>query len=171
LVLESWEHAHARGAVILAELMGWGTTSDAGNMLAPDAEFAAAAMQQAIEDAGLTPSDIGYINAHGTATRMNDKTEAAAVKQIFGPAPPPVSSLKSQVGHTLNAAGGMETIATVLALGAQLLPATVNFREPDPECEIDCVPNQPRAAAFQYALNNSFGFGGLNAVLVLGRAG
>jgi nodulation protein E len=169
LVLEEWDHARARGATILAELLGWGTTSDAGNMTAPDADYAAAAMRLAIEDAGLTPADIGYINAHGTGTRLNDKTETAAMKQVFGGNVPPVSSLKSQTGHTLNASGGMETIACVLALREQLMPATINFREPDPECDIDCIPNQPRAATFEYAMNDSFGFGGLNAVLVLRR--
>ena len=170
LVLEAREHAEARGATILAEIMGWATTSDGGNMLAPDPEYGAAAMQLAIEDAGLARSDIGYVNAHGTATRMNDKSEAAALHRVFNGAVPPTSSLKSQTGHTLNAAGGMEAIATIMALQHQTMPATVNFNDPDPECDIDCVPNRPRAGQFDYALSNSFGFGGLNAVLVLGRA-
>jgi nodulation protein E len=170
LVLEARDHAQARGATILAEILGWGTTSDAGNMLAPDAEYAAAAMRLAVEDAGLTRADIGYVNAHGTATRLNDKTESAAMADVFAGAMPPVSSLKSQTGHTLNASGGMETIATVLALRHQVMPATINYREADPECPVDCIPNTPRPAHFGYALNNSFGFGGLNAVLALGRA-
>ena len=170
LVLEEWEHARGRGAVILAEIVGFGMTADAKDMTAPDAGSAAAAMRQAIEDGGLSASDIGYVNAHGTGTRLNDKTETAALKMVFGAAPPPTSSLKSQIGHCLNAAGGVETIATVLALRAQIMPATISYREPDPECDIDCVANAIRPARFEYALCNSFGFGGLNAVLALRRA-
>ena len=169
LVLEEWEHARARGAPILAELLGWGTTADAANMTAPDSRSAAASMQQALQDAGVSPGDIGYVSAHGTATRLNDKAESAALKEVFGGAVPPVSSLKSQVGHTLNASGGMETIATILALREQLLPATINFTTPDPECDVDCIPNTPRPARFDYALKNSLGFGGLNTALVLRR--
>jgi nodulation protein E len=169
LILEEYEHARARGAPILAEILGFGMTADAVDMVAPDAESAAAAMQDAIEDAGLTSADIGYVNAHGTGTRMNDRTEVEALKQVFGGKVPPTSSLKSQLGHTLNAAGGMETAATALALRHQILPPTLNFREPDPECDIDCVPNTPRAGRFDYAMMNSLGFGGLNAVLVVGR--
>lgn len=171
VVLEDWDHAKARGATILAEVLGFGMTADGVDMVAPDARSAANAMQDAIDDAGLTPADIGYINAHGTATRVNDRTEVQALRYVFGATPPPTSSLKSQTGHTLNAAGGIETIATVLALQAQLLPATINYREPDPECDIDCVANTPRPAQFSYALMNSFGFGGLNAVLALRHVG
>jgi nodulation protein E len=170
LVLEEWDHAVARGATILAEILGFGMTADAFEMTAPNAESAAAAMRLAIEDAGLTPSDIGYINAHGTGTRLNDKTESAALKQVFNGAIPPVSSLKSQIGHCLNAAGGVETIVTTMALREQMMPATINYREPDPECDLDCVPNAPRPARIDYAMTNSFGFGGVNAVLALRRA-
>ena len=170
IVMESLEHAQARGATILAELVGFGMTSDAVDMVAPDVASAAAAMQDAIEDAGLTTADIGYISAHGTGTRMNDRTEVAALHAVFADAVPPTSSLKSQTGHTLNAAGGMEAIATVLALQNQLMPATLGFREFDPECDIDCIANTPRPAAFEYAMSNSLGFGGLNAVLVFKRA-
>jgi nodulation protein E len=170
VVLESWDHAVARGATILGEMVGFGMTADAMDMVAPDAESAAAAMLAAIEDAELSPGDIGYVNAHGTGTRTNDKTEVAALRQVFGGNPPPISSLKSQVGHTLNASGGMETVATALALRHQIMPATISFREPDPECEIDCVPNEVRPASFEYAMTNSLGFGGLNAILVLRRA-
>jgi nodulation protein E len=151
-------------------MVGFGMTADAMDMVAPDAESAAAAMLAAIEDAELSPGDIGYVNAHGTGTRTNDKTEVAALRQVFGGNPPPISSLKSQVGHTLNASGGMETVATALALRHQIMPATISFREPDPECEIDCVPNEVRPASFEYAMTNSLGFGGLNAILVLRRA-
>jgi nodulation protein E len=169
IVLEEWEHARARGATILAEMVGFGMTSDASEMTAPNAESAAAAIAGAIADAGLSPSDIGYVNAHGTGTRLNDKTETTALKHVFGNRLPPVSSLKSQIGHCLNAAGGVEMVATVLALRAQLMPATINYREPDPECDLDCVPNTPRPASFDYAISNSFGFGGVNAVLALRR--
>jgi nodulation protein E len=169
LILEEWTHAQSRGVPILGEVVGFGMTADAADMIAPETESVATAMRQALEDAELSPADIGYISAHGTGTRLNDKTETAALKHVFGASPPPASSLKSQVGHTLNAAGGLEAVATTLALHAQLMPATINFREPDPECDIDCVANAVRSAQFDYALSNSFGFGGLNAVLALRR--
>jgi nodulation protein E len=170
VVLEEWEHARARGVPILAELVGFGMTADAVDMVAPDADSAAAAMQDAIEDADITTADIGYVNAHGTGTRANDRTEAVALNKLFANNPPPTSSLKSQIGHSLNAAGAMETIATVLALQAGLLPATINHREADPECDLDCIPNATRPATVEFALMNSLGFGGLNAVLALRRA-
>jgi nodulation protein E len=169
VVMEAWDHAQARGATILAEVLGFGMASDAVDMVAPDPESAAAAMLDAIADAGLVPADIGYVNAHGTGTRINDRAEVAALHRVFGSAVPPTSSLKSQTGHTLNAAGGMETVATVLALRGQLMPATLGFREFDPECDIDCVPNAPREAHFEFAMSNSLGFGGLNAILILRR--
>jgi len=171
LVLEAWEHAQARGATILAEVMGFGMSADAADMLSPDSGSAAFAMRAAIEDAELTPADIGYVNAHGTGTKRNDKSETTALKKIFNGAMPPVSASKSQFGHGLHAAGALEAITTVLAMRADLLPATINFREPDPECEIDCVPNATRAARYEFAMSNSFGFGGLNAVLVFRREG
>ena len=170
LVLEERDHAIARGAPILAELLGFGMTADAVDMVAPDAVSAADAMQDAITDAGLTQADIGYVNAHGTGTRVNDRTEVAALHAVFNGAVPPTSSLKSQLGHTLNAAGAMESIATILALQHQVLPPTINYREPDPDCPIDCVPNAARPASFTVAMMNSLGFGGLNAVLVFARA-
>ena len=169
VILEDRESAVARGARILAEIHGFGMSADAIDMVAPDATSAAAAIQDAMDDAGLTAADIGYVNAHGTGTRMNDRTEVEALKLVFGSEIPPTSSLKSQLGHTLNAAGAMETVATILALQNQMLPATINYRELDPECDIDCVANIPRAARFDFALMNSLGFGGLNAVLVIGR--
>ncbi len=170
LILEARDHAIARGAPILAEILGFGTTADAVDMVAPDAASAAAAMQDAIDDANLTPADIHYVNAHGTGTRVNDRTEVEALKSVFGTAVPPTSSLKSQLGHTLNAAGGMESIATILALQNQVLPCTMNYREPDPDCDIDVVPNAPRPATIEIAMMNSLGFGGLNAILIFARA-
>jgi nodulation protein E len=167
VVLEAWDHARARGAAILGEIVGFGMSADAIDMVAPDAASAARAMMGAIQDAGLTPADIGYVNAHGTGTRVNDRTESLALNSVFGGAPPPTSSLKSQVGHTLNASGALEAVATLLALRAQIMPATINHREPDPDCAIDCIPNQVRPGHFEYAMTNSLGFGGLNAVLVL----
>jgi nodulation protein E len=157
----------ARGAAILGEIVGFGMSADAKDMVAPDAASAARAMISGLQDAGLTPADIGYVNAHGTGTRVNDRTECLALNTVFNGAPPPTSSLKSQVGHTLNASGALETVATLLALRAQIMPATISYREPDPDCPIDCIPNQVRPGHFDYAMTNSLGFGGLNAVLVL----
>ena len=127
-------------------------------------------MRAALDDAGLPPGAVGYINAHGTGTRLNDRTESAAIRRLFGPRPPPVSSVKSMLGHCLCAGGALEFLAMIGALENGILPPTVNFREADPECELDCVPNQARAAAIEVAMSNSFAFGGLNAVLLAGRA-
>ncbi len=165
LVLESWAHATARGATIVAELGGCGMTSDAGDLTAPDPEGAAGAMQAALRDAGLAPGDIGYVNAHGTGTRLNDRMESSAMHAVFGEAPPPVSSSKGAIGHTLVAAGGLEAIITVLALRDGVLPPTVNFSVADPECPVDPIP-ETRPAAIRAALSNSFAFGGLNATLL-----
>jgi len=172
LVLEAWDHARARGTAIPAELVGFGMSADAGDLIAPSAAGAAQAIAAALDDAALTPAAIGYVNAHGTGTRLNDATEVRALADVFGArlAEVPVSSTKSMIGHCLNAAGALELVVTALALRAQRLPPTVGFREPDPECAIDCVPNRMRAAAFEYALSNSFAFGGLNAVLAVRRA-
>jgi nodulation protein E len=169
LVLESLERAQARGASIHGEVLGFGMGADAGDLIAPDAAGAAAAMQGALDDAGLAPSQIGYINAHGTGTRLNDRTEAAAIRAVFGAAPPPVSSTKSMIGHCLCGGGGLEALATVLALRDGVLPPTIGFRAVDPECAVDCIPNEARAAQVSAALSNSFAFGGLNAVLAFGR--
>ena len=170
LVLEPLDAARERGAEILAELVGFGMSADAGDLTAPDQVGAAAAMRAALEDAGLDAGEIGYVNAHGTGTRLNDRTEAAALHRVFGPHPPPVSSSKSMMGHCMSACGALELVLTVLALRDGVLPPTVGFREADPECDLDCVPNVARVTEAQAALSNSFAFGGLNAVLAVRRA-
>ena len=172
LYLESYESARARGAVIIAELLGYGATSDAYHITgpAPDGDGASRAMTLALREAALSPADIGYINAHGTGTPTNDPIETRAIRRVFGGNPPPVSSTKSMTGHLLGAAGGIEAAATALALHHGLLPPTVNYREPDPECDLDVIPNQARPCALRYALSNSLGFGGHNACLLLGKA-
>jgi nodulation protein E len=168
LVLENWEHAAARGAVVLGEICGFGMSSDAYHITQPSVEGPAKAMKWALADAGLSPEAIGYINAHGTGTILNDATETAAIRAAFGAHADKllVSSTKSMHGHTLGAAGAIEGAATVLALAHQTVPPTANFTEPDPACDLDVVPNQARSASIEYALSNSFAFGGLNAVLV-----
>ncbi len=169
LVLEDWDHAQRRGAAILAEVAGSGMSADAADITAPDAGGAAAAMQAALDDAGLDASEIGYVNAHGTGTRLNDRIESAALRRVFG-RPPPVSSSKSMIGHCLSAGGALEAVATIMALRDGVLPPTAGFRETDPECDVDCVPNVSRAVPIQAALSNSFAFGGLNAVLAFRAA-
>ena len=169
LVLEEWDRAVARGATIHAEFLGFGMGADAGDLTAPSADGAERAMRAALADAGVAPEQVGYVNAHGTATRLNDRTETQALRAVFGDGIA-VSSSKSMHGHCLNAAGGIEAVVTALALREQLLPPTLGFREADPECPLDCVPNEPRRAEISMALSNSFAFGGLNAVLALGRA-
>jgi 3-oxoacyl-[acyl-carrier-protein] synthase II len=169
LVLESLEHARARDARIYGEIVGYGLTGDAHHMTAPDPEGdgAARAMAGALKDGGLAPSDIGYINAHGTSTPYNDKFETIAIKRVFGEHAQKlaVSSTKSMTGHLLGAAGGIEAIATVLALHHGLLPPTINYETPDPDCDLDYVPNQARKQDVETALSNAFGFGGTNATL------
>ena len=169
LVLEAWEVAEARGAPILAELAGLGMTSDAGDVTAPDPEGAAGAMRAALADAGAAPNDVGYVNAHGTGTRLNDRAESAALLDVFARHPPPVSSSKGALGHTLSAAGGIEAAVTVLALCCGVLPPTAGFERPDPECPLDPVP-EARPAHAEAALSNSFAFGGLNCALLFRRA-
>ena len=168
-VLEAWDRAIARGATIHAEFLGFGMGADAGDLTAPSAEGAERAMRSALADAGVAPSEVGYVNAHGTATRLNDRTETQALRAVFGDGIT-VSSSKSMHGHCLNAAGGIEAVVTALALRDSLLPPTLGYREPDPECPLDCVPNEARHAEIAVALSNSFAFGGINAVLALGRA-
>jgi nodulation protein E len=172
LVLEEWDRACARGADILAEIVGFGMTADATDLTAPDAQGAARAMRAALADAAAVPTDVDYVNAHGTGTRLNDRTEVAALGEVFGAhlAALPVSSTKSMVGHCLNAGGAVELAVTALALRHGVLPPTMGFREADPECPVDCVPNAARPAAIRVAMSNSFAFGGLNAVLVLRQA-
>ena len=170
LVLESLEHARRRDARIYAEIIGYGMTGDAHHMTAPDPEGdgAARAMSSALADAGIAPGEVGYINAHGTSTPYNDKFETLAIKRVFGEhaRKVAVSSTKSMTGHLLGAAGGIEAIASVLALHHGILPPTINYETPDPECDLDYVPNQARKQDVELALSNAFGFGGTNATLV-----
>jgi 3-oxoacyl-[acyl-carrier-protein] synthase II len=170
LVLESLGHALARDARIYAEVVGYGMTGDAYHMTAPDpeADGAARAMTLAVRDAGIEPSTVGYINAHGTSTPYNDKSETMAIKRVFGEHARKlaVSSTKSMTGHLLGAAGGIEAIATTLAIHHGALPPTINYENPDPDCDLDYVPNQARKQDVEIALSNAFGFGGTNATLV-----
>ena len=168
LVLEPLDAARARGARILAEVTGFGMSSDAYHLTQPTVEGPAAAMQAALDDAGLQPEQIGYINAHGTGTLANDVTETAAIHRVFpGHARRlPVSSTKSMHGHALGAAGALEAIASILTLRDGFLPPTVNYSEPDPACDLDVVPNQGRPQRVDCVMSNSFAFGGLNAVLI-----
>lgn len=169
VVLEPWETARARGATIYAEVAGFGMTADAHHITAPLAEGAARAMVHAMADAGISAEAVGYINAHGTGTQANDAAETRAIRMAMGGAAErvAVSSTKSMHGHTLGAAGALEAVATALALRHGVLPPTVNYTEPDPECDLDVIPNTGRARGVEYAMSNSFAFGGLNAVLVL----
>ncbi len=168
-MLETYENAKARGAKIHAELAGFGMSSDARDITTPDVNGAARAVTNALRDAGLTPEDIDYINAHGTGTRINDATETAAVKHVFGghARKLALSSSKSMFGHALGAAGALEMLATVLAVKEDKAPPTINYLGPDPECDLDYVPNAARAMPIRAALNNSFAFGGLNAVVAV----
>ena len=166
LVLEPLDRALARGAKPLAEIVGFGMSADACHVTQPSAEGAAKAIRAALRDGGLAPEQVGYINAHGTATEANDRMEAEAIHAIFGRHTTlPVSSTKSMHGHTLGAAGAIEAVATVLALRNGVLPPTINYTQPDPECDLDVIPNQSRPASAEAALSQSFAFGGLNAVL------
>lgn len=171
LVLEERDRALARRAPVLAELLGYGVTSDAYHMTQPhpEADGAVRAMTLALADAGLQPSDVGYVNAHGTSTPPNDRIETFALKQVFGVKVPPVSSTKSMTGHTLGAAGALEAAICVLALNAQVLPPTINQDERDPDCDLDYVANEARPASFDVVVTNSFGFGGHNTTLVFRR--
>ncbi len=173
LVLETLEHAQARGANILAEVTGYGTSDDAFHISAPaeGGEGAALCMQLALDDAGLTVDDVGYINAHGTSTPLNDKGETAAIKLVFGERAYqiPVSSTKSMTGHLLGASGALEAIFSVKALQEGVIPPTINYETPDPECDLDYVPNQARKVDLDHVLSNSIGFGGHNATLIISR--
>lgn len=173
LILEELEFAKARGANILAEIAGYGMSGDAFHVTMPDETGSGAVrvMMRAIQDAGITPEQIGYVNAHGTSTPYNDKFETLAIKKVFGEhaSKLTVSSTKSMTGHALGAAGGIEAVFSVLAIAEKMLPPTINYEFPDPDCDLDYVPNAPRAAEVEYALSNSFGFGGTNACLVFKR--
>ena len=173
LVLEELEAARRRGAKIYAEVVGYGMTSDAFHITQPseDADGAARVMTMALSDAGVEPHQVDYINAHGTSTYYNDKLETMAIKRVFGDSATsiPVSSTKSMMGHLLGAAGGVEAGLIALALRDQVIPPTANYEKPDPECDLDYVPNAARRVEMSYALSNSFGFGGTNAALLLKR--
>jgi 3-oxoacyl-[acyl-carrier-protein] synthase II len=173
LILESLEHAQARGANILGEVTGYGTTDDAHHISAPaeNGAGAAIAMKLALQNANLDLADIGYINAHGTSTPLNDKSETAAIKTVFGEQAYaiPVSSTKSMTGHLLGASGAIEAVFCILAIREQVLPPTINYQTPDPECDLDYVPNQPRKSSPRHVMSNSFGFGGHNATLTFSR--
>jgi 3-oxoacyl-[acyl-carrier-protein] synthase II len=173
LIMESLEHAQTRGAKILCEITGYGTTDDAHHISAPaeNGAGAAIAMKLALENANLGLTDVGYINAHGTSTPLNDKSETAAIKTVFGEQAHniPISSTKSMTGHLLGASGALEAVFCILAIREEILPATINYHTPDPECDLDYVPNQPRKATPQHVMSNSFGFGGHNATLIFSR--
>ena len=174
LVLEDMEKALDRGAPVLAELTGYGMSADAYHITLPrpGGSGAARAMVNAVDDAGLTPEEIGYINAHGTSTEANDSTETAAIRIAMGAAADstPVSSTKSMTGHILGGAGAVEAVACIMALRDQVLPPTINYEVPDPECDLDYVPNVKREASLRHAMSNSFGFGGHNVSLIFSKA-
>jgi 3-oxoacyl-[acyl-carrier-protein] synthase II len=173
LVLEDIEHARGRGATIMAEMSGYGTTNDAYHISAPAENGAGAArcMRMALENASLSIDEISYINAHGTSTPLNDKSETTAIKTVFGESAYaiPVSSTKSMTGHLLGASGAMEAIVCVKVIQDGILPPTINYETPDPECDLDYVPNVARKAPVQHVMSNSFGFGGHNATIILSR--
>ncbi len=173
IVIEELEHARARGARIYCELLGFGASADAGHITAPDENGTGAgrAMSDALKSAGLNATDIQYINAHGTSTQLGDKAETAAIKRVFGEHAKQVSvsSTKSQLGHTLGASGGIELIATVKAICDSVIAPTINLETPDPACDLDYTPNQPRERKIKAAISNSFGFGGHNACVVVGQ--
>ena len=169
MVLEDYEHARKRGARIYAEIVGYGMSSDAYHITMPDetGEGSALAMERALKDAGVSPEEVDYINAHGTSTPLNDRTETLAIKRVFGDAAYriPISSNKSMIGHLLGAAGAVEAIFTVLSIYHGIIPPTINHENPDPECDLDYVPNHAREKEIKVAISNSFGFGGVNACL------
>ena len=169
VVLESLEHAQNRQATILGEMVGFGMSSDAKDLLSPDEGGMVRALESALADGQLSPEDIQYVNAHGTGTAANDETETKAIKSAFGQqaAKLAISSNKSMVGHALGAAGALELVATLMAVKEGIVPPTINYLGPDPACDLDYVPNVPRPLRIEAALSNSFAFGGLNAVLAV----
>lgn len=172
LVFEELEHANRRGAKIYAEVLGYGTTSDASHITAPDPDGrgAASAMRRAIRDAGLSVDRVDYINAHGTSTPLGDKAETRAIRRVFGDAADKIaiSSTKSALGHSLGASGGIEAVILSKVIATQTLPPTINYETPDPDCDLDYIPNRSRPARVGVAMSNSFGFGGHNACIVFG---
>ena len=171
VVLEELEHARKRGARIYAELAGYGMSSDAGHITQPSVSGPARAIRSALAEAAVNPQEVDYVNAHGTGTRLNDAVETRVLKEVFGEHASrlAVSSTKSMHGHVMGATGAVELVATVLALGRGVIPPTANYTGPDPECDLDYVPNQARERAVRVAISNSFAFGGLNAVLLARR--
>jgi 3-oxoacyl-[acyl-carrier-protein] synthase II len=173
LILEELEHAQKRGARIYCEVVGFGASADAGHITQPDEQGAGAgrAMSDALADAKLNPAAIGYINAHGTSTPLGDAAETQAIKRVFGAHAKAVSisSTKSQLGHSLGASGGIELVVTVKALAHGAIPPTINLTNPDPACDLDYTPNTARERRFTHAMSNSFGFGGHNASIVIGK--
>ena len=170
VILEELEHAKKRGARIYAELVGYGSTADAYRItdIHPEGRGAVACINMALRDASLNPSDVQYINAHGTSTEVNDKVETAAIKTSFGTAAykTPVSSIKSMMGHLIAAAGSVEAITCLLSMRDNVMPPTINYETPDPDCDLDYVPNEARQATVRRTLSNSFGFGGQNCSLI-----
>ena len=170
MVLEDAAHAMARGAPILAEIIGYSNTSDAFHLThpSPDGEGAARAVNDALKKAGVSPSEIDYINAHGTATILNDRTETNVIKNVFGKRAKqiPISATKSMIGHLLGASGSIEAIITVLAMKHGVVPPTINLTHPDPECDLNYVPNKAQRVNIKTAMSNAFGFGGHNSVLI-----
>jgi nodulation protein E len=171
VVLETMEHAQQRSAVILGEIVGFGMSSDANDLLSPDEDGMVRALENTLADARLAPDDIQYVNAHGTGTAANDETETQAIKRAFGQhaGKLAISSNKSMIGHALGAAGGLELVATLMAIKEETVPPTINYLGPDPVCDLDYVPNSARRLRIDAALSNSFAFGGLNAVLAVRR--
>ena len=171
-VLEPLDAARARGATVLAEIVGAGMSMDAGDIVQPSADGAARAMRAALADAGLAPEDVGYVNAHGTGTAANDRTEVEALRAVFGAHAERlrISSTKSMHGHALGGAGALELAAVIMALRDGVIAPTINYAEPDPECDLDVTPNLAARAEIRAAISNSFAFGGLNAVIAARRA-
>ena len=174
LIVEELEHARARGAPIYAELLGYSLNNDAYHMTSPlpSGESCIRAMRDALADAELRPEQIDYINAHASSTQLNDSTETMSIKQVFGEKTAvPVSGTKGYYSHPLGATGAIEAVLATLALQHQWIPPTINYETPDPACDLDIVPNHGRAAKLNYVMSNSFGFGGINACVILGRIG
>ena len=171
ILVEGLEHARKRRAKIYAEILGYGLSCDAHNMTIPSQKGVTKVIEKAVKNSGIEKKDVGYISAHGTGTGLNDKTESASIKEVFGDLAKkiPVSSIKSMLGHTMGTASALEAMACCLAICDGVIPPTINFETPDPECDIDCVPNKARKKDVRVALNNSFAFGGNNACLVLAR--
>jgi len=169
LFLESLESAVARGARIYAEVLGYGLNCDADHMVAPSQNSVACCIRLAHKNAEIKPSDVDYISAHGTGTQLNDLTEAAAIREVFGDNPPPISSIKSMIGHTMGAASALSGAACAIALHKGFIPPTINCQNPDPECGIDCVPNVARMADLNIVQNNAFAFGGNNSIVIFSR--